>query len=106
MILQKSTSVIEKAKNVLVLLDVISTGIVTRDGIEEIKKNDALLENIYIGTIFCTDNTIKEKLEKEDNVKAFFSINDDFRFKTYSQEEFQGNIKLKEEFELLPLRKK
>ena len=103
---EKSTSVIEKAKNVLVLLDVISTGIVTRDGIEEIKKNDALLENIYIGTIFCTDNTIKEKLEKEDNVKAFFSINDDFRFKTYSQEEFQGNIKLKEEFELLPLRKK
>ena len=103
---EKRVSVIDTAKNVLVLLDVISTGIVTIENLERIKnKNKNHLQNIYIGTIFCTNKTIKEKIEKEDKVKELFSINNDFQFKTYSQEEYEYNEEFRKEFELLPLRK-
>lgn len=107
---EESTSVIKEAKKILVLLDVISTGTATRQGIEkikEIKKGDGNdLENIYIGTIFCTNKAIKEKIEKDDNVKEMFSIRDDFQFKTYSQEEYEKDENFKKGFVLLPIRKK
>lgn len=107
---EESTSVIKEAKKILVLLDVISTGTATRQGIEkikEIKKGDGTdLENIYIGTIFCTNKAIKEKIEKDDNVKEMFSIRDDFQFKTYSQEEYEKDENFKKGFVLLPIRKK
>lgn len=107
---EESTSVIKEAKNILVLLDVISTGTATRQGIEkikEIKKGDGTdIENIYIGTIFCTNKAIKEDLEKEDKVKEMFSIRDDFQFKTYTQEEYEKDENFKKGFVLLPIRKK
>lgn len=103
---EKRVSVIDTAKNVLVLLDVISTGTVTRENLERIKnKNKTHLENIYVGTIFCTNKAIKEKIEKEDKVKEMFSINNDFQFRTYSQEEYDNDEEFRKEFELLPLRK-
>ena len=102
---EKRVSVIDTANNVLVLLDVISTGKVTRENLERIKnKNKNHLENIYIGTIFCTNKTIKEEIEKEDKVKEMYSINNDFQFKTYSQEEYEYHEEFRKEFELLPLR--
>ncbi|MCQ2270867.1 MAG: hypothetical protein MJZ52_06555 [Bacteroidales bacterium] len=107
---EESTSVIKEAKNILVLLDVISTGTATRQGIEKIKgiKKGAGtdIENIYIGTIFCTNKAIKEDLEKEDKVKEMFSIRDDFQFKTYTQEEYEKDENFKKGFVLLPIRKK
>ena len=107
---EESTSVIKEAKNILVLLDVISTGTATRQGIEKIKgikKGDGeTLDNIYIGTIFCTDKAIKEELEKDDKVKEMFSIRDDFQFKTYTQEEYEKDENFKKGFMLLPIRKK
>lgn len=106
---EKRVSVIDTAKNVLVLLDVISTGTATRQGIEKIKKkNSTTLENIYIGAVFCTDITIKEKIKKEDKIKDLFSINDDFQFRTYiyTPDEYIKDEKFRKEFELLPLRKK
>ncbi len=107
---EESTSVIKEAKNILVLLDVISTGTATRQGIEKIKgikKGDGeTLDNIYIGTIFCTNKAIKEELEKDDKVKEMFSIRDDFQFKTYTQEEYEKDENFKKGFVLLPIRKK
>lgn len=107
---EESTSVIKEAKNILVLLDVISTGTATHQGIEKIKgikKGDGeTLDNIYIGTIFCTDKAIKEELEKDDKVKEMFSIRDDFQFKTYTQEEYEKDENFKKGFMLLPIRKK
>lgn len=107
---EESISVIKEAKKILVLLDVISTGTATRQGIEKIKKikkrDGTDLENIYIGTIFCTNKAIKEKIERDDNVKEMFSIRDDFQFKTYSQEEYEKDENFKKGFVLLPIRKK
>ena len=107
---EESTSVIKEAKNILVLLDVISTGTATRQGIEKIKgikKGDGVdLENIYIGTVFCTNKAIKEELEKDDKVKEMFSIRDDFQFKTYTQKEYEEDENFKKGFVLLPIRKK
>lgn len=107
---EESTSVIKEAKNILMLLDVISTGTATRQGIEKIKEikkgDDTDIENIYIGTIFCTNKAIKENLEKEDKVKEMFSIRDDFQFKTYTQEEYEKDENFKKGFVLLPIRKK
>lgn len=104
---EESTSVIETAKNVIVLLDVISTGTVTKQSIEKIKEmNNCILENIYVGAVFCTNNAIKDEIEKEEKVREFFSINDEFQFKTYRKEDYDNNEKLKEEFKLLPSRKK
>ena len=107
---EESTSVIKEAKNILVLLDVISTGTATRQGIEkikEIKKGDGEgLENIYVGTIFCTNKAIKEDLEKDDKVNEMFSIRDDFQFKTYTHEEYEKDENFKKGFVLLPIRKK
>ena len=109
---EKSTSVIRDAKNILVLLDVISTGTATRQGIEKIKgikKEDGTdIENIYIGTIFCTNKEIKGVLEKEDKVKEMYFIRDDFQFKTYSYKEYmdEKNEEFRKGLELLPLRKK
>lgn len=107
---EESTSVIETAKNMLVILDVISTGTVTRQFLEIIRnKNKNCLENIYIGTVFCTNEAIKDTIVKDDGVKELFSINNDFQFKTFSLGEplSDENLKsLKKEFELLPPRKK
>ena len=107
---EESISVIKETKNILVLLDVISTGTATRQGIEKIKgikKEDGeTLDNIYIGTIFCTNKAIKEDLEKDDKVKEMFSIRDDFQFKTYTQEEYEKDENFKKGFVLLPIRKK
>lgn len=109
---EESTSVIRDAKNILVLLDVISTGTATRQGLEKINKikegSETPLENIYIGTVFCTNKEIKGVLEKEGKVREMYFIRADFQFKTYSYEEYMDPKK--EEFrkglELLPLRKK
>ena len=104
---EKDTSVIETAKNVIVLLDVISTGTVTKQAIEIIKqKNKTNLDSIYVGTVFCTNNAIKAEIEKVEKVKDMFVINDDFQFRTYTQEEYDSDEKFRKEFELLPLRKK
>ena len=107
---EESTSVIKEAKNILVLLDVISTGTATRKGIDKIKEIKkecgTALENIYIGTIFCTNKAIKEELEKDEHVKEMFSIRDDFQFKTYTQEEYEKDENFKKGFVLLPIRKK
>lgn len=109
---EESTSVIRDANNILVLLDVISTGTATRQGIEKIieikERGRTPLENIYIGTIFCTNREIKEILEKEDKVKEMYFIRDDFQFKTYKYKEYmdEKNEEFRKGFELLPLRKK
>ena len=104
---EKRVSVISEAKNVLVILDVISTGTATKQGIAKIReKNKTNLEKIYIGAVFCTNNTIKEKIKKVEKVEELFSINDAFQFRTYSQKEYEAYEKFKKEFELLPLRKK
>lgn len=109
---EESTSVIRDAKNILVLLDVISTGTATRQGIEKIneikERSGTPLENIYIGAIFCTNKEIKEILEKEDKVKEMYFIRDDFQFKTYKYKEYmdEKNEEFRKGFELLPLRKK
>lgn len=104
---EKSSSVIETTKNVVVLLDVISTGTVTKQAIEIIKqKNKTNLDSIYVGTVFCTNNAIKAEIEKVEKVKDMFVINDDFQFRTYTQEEYDSDEKFRKEFELLPLRKK
>lgn len=104
---EKSSSVIETTKNVVVLLDVISTGTVTKQAIEKIKqKNKTNLDSIYVGTVFCTNNAIKAEIEKIDKVKELFVINDEFQFRTYNQEEYDGDEEFKKEFKLLPLRKK
>lgn len=104
---EKHTSVLETAKNALVLLDVISTGTVTRQILKIIRdKNKSHLKRIYIGTVFCTNISIKEEIMKEKKVKGLFSINDDFQFRTYTQEEYDGDENFRKEFELLPLRKK
>lgn len=104
---EKSSSVIETTKNVVVLLDVISTGTVTKQAIEKIKqKNKTNLDSIYVGTVFCTNNAIKAEIEKIEKVKELFVINDEFQFRTYNQEEYDGDEEFKKEFKLLPLRKK
>lgn len=104
---EKSSSVIETTQNVVVLLDVISTGTVTKQAIERIKeKNKTILENIYVGTVFCTNKAIKDEIEKVDKVKDVFFINSDFQFRTYKQEEYDRDEDFRKEFELLPLRKK
>ncbi len=109
---EESTSVIRDAKNILVLLDVISTGTATRQGLEKINKikegSKTPLENIYIGTVFCTNKEIKGVLEKEDKVKEMYFIRDDFQFKTYSYKEYMDdeNEEFRKGLELLPLRKK
>ncbi len=104
---EKNTSVIENSKNVLVILDVISTGTVTKQSLEIIrKKNKTHLENIYIGTVFCTNTSKMDEIEKEDKVIDVFSINSDFQFKTYTKEEYEKDDSFKKEFELLPPRKK
>lgn len=104
---EKSSSVIETTKNVVVLLDVISTGTVTEQAIEKIKqKNKTNLDSIYVGTVFCTNNAIKAEIEKIEKVKELFVINDEFQFRTYNQEEYDGDEEFKKEFKLLPLRKK
>ncbi len=103
---EKNTSVIKTAKNVLVLLDVISTGTATKHCLKNIKKENKDLTNIYIGTVFCTNKTIKESIKEVENVKELFSINDDFQFRTYTQKEYDSDKKFKKEFELLPLRNK
>lgn len=104
---EKSSSVIETTQNVVVLLDVISTGTVTKQAIEKIKqKNKTNLDSIYVGTVFCTNNAIKAEIEKIEKVKELFIINDEFQFRTYNQEEYDGDEEFKKEFKLLPLRKK
>lgn len=109
---EKGMSVIKDANNVLVLLDVISTGTATRLGIEKIKeikeKTGSNLGNIYIGTIFCTNKKIVEELEKEDKVKEMYYIRDDFQFKTYKYDEYMRpkNEEFRKGLELLPIRKK
>lgn len=104
---EKGTSVIETAKNVLVLLDVLSNGTVTKHSLKIIReKNKICLENIYIGTVFCTNASTKENIEKEERVNEVFSINDAFQFRTYSQEDYDNDENFRKEFELLPLRKK
>lgn len=104
---EKSSSVIETTKNVVVLLDVISTGTVTKQAIEKIKqKNKTNFDSIYVGTVFCTNNAIKAEIEKIEKVKELFVINDEFQFRTYNQEEYDGDEEFKKEFKLLPLRKK
>lgn len=104
---EKSSSVIETTQNVVVLLDVISTGTVTKQAIEKIKqKNKTNLDSIYVGTVFCTNNAIKAEIEKIEKVKELFVINDEFQFRTYNQEEYDGDEEFKKEFKLLPLRKK
>lgn len=104
---EKSTSVIETSKNVLVLLDVISTGTVTKQSLNIIReKNKTCLENIYIGTVFCTNISKKEEIEKEEEINELFSINDEFQFRTYSQDGYDSDANFRKEFELLPLRKK
>lgn len=104
---EKSISVIETAKNVLVLLDVISTGTVTKQSLNIIReKNKTCLENIYIGTVFCTNIPKKEEIEKNEKVNELFSINDEFQFRTYSQDDYDSDANFRKEFELLPLRKK
>ena len=103
---EKITSVIKTAKNVLVLLDVISTGTATKHCLKEIKENNESLQNIFIGAVFCTNKTIKRKIEEEEKVKELFSIIDDFQYRTYSQKEYENDKEFKKEFELLPLRKK
>lgn len=104
---EKNTSVIETSKNILVLLDVISTGTVTKQSLKIIReKNKTCLENIYIGAVFCTNISKKGEIEKKEKVKELFSINDDFQFRTYSQEDYDSDENFRKEFELLPLRKK
>lgn len=104
---EKSISVIETAKNVLVLLDVISTGTVTKQSLNIIReKNKTCLENIYIGTVFCTNISKKEEIEKNEKVNELFSINDEFQFRTYGQDDYDSDANFRKEFELLPLRKK
>ena len=109
---EESTSVIRDAKNILVLLDVISTGTATRQGLEKVNKikegGETPLESIYIGTVFCTNKEIKGVLEKEDKVKEMYFIRDDFQFKTYSYKEYMDdeNEEFRKGLELLPLRKK
>ena len=88
-------------------MDVISTGTVTKQAIEIIKqKNKTNLDSIYVGTVFCTNNAIKAEIEKVEKVKDMCVINDDFQFRTYTQEEYDSDEKFRKEFELLPLRKK
>lgn len=106
---EKRVSVISEAKNVLMILDVVSTGTATKQGIAKIReKNNTNLEKIYIGAVFCTNKAIKEKIKEVENVEELFSINDAFQFRTYtySQEEYENDKEFKKEFELLPLRKK
>lgn len=109
---EECTSVINDSNNILVVLDVISTGTATRQGIEKIKeikkKGGTLLGNIFIGTIFCTNKEIKEELEKEDKIKEMYFIRDDFQFKTYKYKEYMDkkNEEFRRGLELLPLRKK
>lgn len=104
---EKSISVIETAKNVLVLLDVISTGTVTKQSLNIIReKNKTCLENIYIGTVFCTNISKKKEIEENEKVNELFSINDEFQFRTYSQDDYDSDANFSKEFELLPLRKK
>lgn len=104
---EKGISVIDTSRNIIVLLDVISTGTVTKQAIEKIKeKNKTNLGKIYVGAVFCTNNTIRDELEKIDMVKDVFVINDDFQFRTYKQEEYDKDEDFRKEFELLPLRKK
>lgn len=104
---ERSSSVIETSKNVLVVLDVISTGTVTRQCLRVLKeKNKDMLKNIFVGTVFCTNTQIKDKIEEEDKVRELFSINCDFQFRTYTQEEYDNDENFRQEFELLPLRKK
>ena len=104
---EQATSLIEKAKNIIVLLDVISTGTVTKQAIDRIKwKNKNNLENIYVGAVFCTNNAVIGVIEKVEKVKEVFVINRDFQFRTYTQEEYNNDEQFRKEFGLLPLRKK
>lgn len=104
---ERRVSVISEAKNVLMILDVVSTGTATKQGIAKIKeKNNTNLEKIYIGAVFCTNKTIKKTIKEVEKVEELFSINDAFQFRTYSQEEYENDKEFKKEFELLPLRKK
>ena len=115
---EQRTSVIENARNVLMILDVLSTGTVTEQSLNDSKiRNNTNLENIYIGTVFCTNEAVKRKLSKKDKVKEIYSINDNFQFRTYrpikdkdkydhDDEEDIISEEMEKEFNLLPRRRK
>jgi orotate phosphoribosyltransferase len=100
-VFEENTS-IKKAKKIILLTDVISTGKRIQQSIEQVKESFHP-EEVVIGSIFCTNKKTMENLSKEYKI---YCISNKFVFITYTEEQMNNDEDLRTEFNLTKLIKK
>lgn len=93
---------ITKAKKIVVITDVISTGKTVAQSMEVIKERFSP-SKLFLGCVFCTNKTAFNDMPTEYNT---FFVNDKFLFNTYSEAEINSKEELKNEFNMLKSIKK
>jgi len=93
---------IKGAKKILVLTDVISSGLTIENAEKEIQ-NRFSPDELYFCSIFCTNNKVIEELQKRFHI---YCINNKYQFMIYAESEINSSEELRNEFHLLKSIKK
>ncbi|MEK6615509.1 MAG: phosphoribosyltransferase family protein, partial [Bacteroidota bacterium] len=95
---------LQKNQKILIVTDVIASGETIKASLKTLKEK-YFVNSVSVCNIFCGDDELISKLEKDFSIKIF-TINKKYRFKIYSQSDIDKDKVLKKEFSMLKLIKK